>query len=207
MREICAAAKWLATPLKPIVRQTKRERDMRLLLTAAATLICASLGFPGSLMAQSTEVPVEGGSLLLDHPKDWKAVVSGPAVGPTIRLTPGGEGDFKVLITAIVSHKSLPDDDALAEQVRERGEGMLPTATQTELDIQAVEGAQARGYIYHLTDKNLEKGPGDFRELHQGAVVVPPLVLSVTVLTHTGDQATVDAALAALAGARYKASK
>lgn len=172
-----------------------------------AACIASAILAPVGLDAQPVTVPVQGGSLILDHPTGWKSSVSGPSVGPTLRLTPGGDGDFRVLITAIVSRTEPPGDEALARQVRDRGEKLLPTAVQTALEMKVVKGAQARGYLYHLTDKKPEKGRGDFRELHQGAVVVRPLLLSVTVLTHSGDAATVKAALEAVAGARYQASK
>jgi hypothetical protein len=158
------------------------------------------------LGAQPVSVPVKGGSLVIDHPRGWKSAVSGPSIGPTLTLTPGGGGDFEVLITALVSRTELPGDEALARQVRSRGEELLPTAVQTTLEMKVVKGAQARGYLYHLTERKAEQGRGDFRELHQGVVVVRPLLLSVTVLTHTGDAATVKAALEALASARFQAS-
>jgi hypothetical protein len=132
--------------------------------------------------------------------------VSGPAIGPTVRFAPAGSGDFSVLITAIVSRTPL-DDAAIERLVRERGEAMLPTAIQTRLTLQPITGAEARGYVFHLTEKGPEKGPGDYKELHQGSVVVGPVLLSVTVLTHAGDQSTVAAALKTIAGARYSLSK
>ena len=175
--------------------------------TVAAGIAWAFVMAPVGLGAQLVHVPVKGGSLLLDHPSEWKSSVSGPPLGRTLRLTPRGRGDFEVLVTAIVSQVALPSDEALARRVRHQGERRLPTAVQTTVEMKAVKGAQARGYLYHVTDRKPEKGPGDFRELHQGEVVVRPLLLSVTVLTHTGDAATVKAALEALAGARYEASK
>jgi hypothetical protein len=174
---------------------------------AVSTAICGVLACPGRSSAQSREVAVAGRALVVDYPKDWNVAVSGPAVGPTVRLSPGGHGDFEVLITALVSRKALPDDAAVRRFVRESGERLLPTAIQTNLELQPVTGAEARGYIFHLTEKGREKGPGDFKELHQGTVVVGPLLLSVTVLTHSGDNDTVSAALKAVASVRYKAKR
>lgn len=178
---------------------------MSIRLGAAA--LCVLWAATSPAWAQSTEVPVEGGKLVLTHPADWKATIGGPAYGPTLKLGPKGPGDFQVIVTAIVSKKELPDDEKLERLVREKGEELLPTATQTSLEIAPVKGSQARGYLYHLTDQNAEKGPGDYRELSQGAIVVPPLLLSVTILTHSGDGETVKSAMSALASARYVGEK
>ena len=137
----------------------------------------------------------------------WNVTVSGPAIGPTLRLRPGGHGNFDVMITALVSRKELPDDAAVKRFVRESAERLLPTAMQTSLALQPIAGPDARGYIFHLTEKGREKEPGDFKELHQGTAVVGPLLLTVTVLTHRGDTDTVSAALKTIAGARYRAKK
>jgi hypothetical protein len=80
------------------------------------------------------------------------------------------------------------------------------TAAQTAMEVTPVKGAQARGYLYHLTDHQAGTGAGAFRELHQGTVLVGPLTLSVTILTHTPDTAIVDAAFVALTTARYNAA-
>jgi len=32
--------------------------------------------------------------LLVEHSKDWTVTVSGPAIGPTLRLRRGGHGNF-----------------------------------------------------------------------------------------------------------------
>jgi hypothetical protein len=180
---------------------------MTVRVLAMSLLMCGVLAVPSLSMAQPKKVPVPGGTLLLDHPKDWKLAVSGPAIGPTVQLRPGQVGDFAVMITAVAGPKALPDDVEVARFVRERGERLLPTAIQTKLELQPVKGAEARGYVFHLTEKGREKGPGDFKELHQGMIVVAPLLLNVTVLTHPGDTATVSAALRTIAGARYLATK
>jgi hypothetical protein len=182
------------------------ENDMTLRTVVTMALAAAVLALPGRVHAEPTVVPVQGGSLSLDRPSDWKASVSGPAFGPPLRLTPAKGDAFVIQITAMVSRKELPNDEALSQRVRQQGESHLPTALQTKVDLLPVKGAEAQGYVYHLTDKTPENGPGTFRELRQGAIVVPPLLLSVTILTHTGDTATVKSALAALTGARYRAA-
>jgi len=152
--------------------------------------------------AQSTVLPVAGGSLTFEHPANWKGTVSSQGDASRLKWAPADPGGVEVHITAITPKTGLPDDADLLKEIREEGEHLLPGAVQKTLDLRPVKGTEARGYVFHLTDKNPEKGPGDFKELHQGAVVVAPVVLAA-VLTHSGDTATVDAALAALAGVRF----
>lgn len=174
------------------------------LLTACATGSDGPARTLPSVGTQSTEVPVQGGTLILEHPTEWKGDVSGVAVARTLTLQPRTAGGFEVLITAFAGGTQLPDDAALARRVRQQGEDLLPTAIQETVDLIPVKGPDTGGYLYHFTDRKPETGPGDFRELHQGLVVVGPLLLVVTILTHTGDSATVKAAVDSIAGARYR---
>lgn len=146
--------------------------------------------------------------IVFQHPATWKAKVSGPTFGPTLEFSPKGEGDFRVLITAIPrgNGKAMSDQE-LAGLVREHGEKLLPTAVQKELEIRSVKGDEASGYLYHLTDREPETGPGDYREVHQGSVVVGSFLLSVTVLTHTSEPTVVDSAFRALGSARYRTGR
>jgi len=115
-------------------------------------------------------------------------------------------GDFSVLVTAIPWRNGRPfSDEELKESVRQKGVDLLSTAIQTEVALVRVAGEQAKGYLYHLTDRNPERGPGDYREVHQGAVIVGPYLLSVTILARPGDSATVTSALQALSTVTYEA--
>lgn len=57
-----------------------------------------------------------------------------------------------------------------------------------------VRGRGAFGLLYHLTDRNPEQGPGDYREARQGMMLLPPYVASVTVLTHSEDTSSAERA-------------
>lgn len=167
------------------------------------------LAFSSGAFAESVsmEVPVgSGGRLVFVHPSAWETSLSGPRLGPTLEMSPGATGDFSVLVTAIPWRNGRPmTDEELKERVLRQGTDLLPTALQTELTLVDVGGEQAKGYLYHLTDRNPEQGPGDYRELHQGAVLVGPYLLSVTVLTHPGDSAAIAGALTVLGSATYEA--
>jgi hypothetical protein len=163
---------------------------------------------PVSAFAASkvTEIPLEGGhKLVFTHPSAWTGEIKGPAIGPTLKLGPSDSGDFSVLITAIPRMNGFPKDDQELEKVTlQQGQSQLPGAVQTELRLTRIEGQEAKGSFYHLTDKNPERGPGDWREAHQGAVVLGGYVLSFTILTHTDDTTTVPAALEVLRTVHYQ---
>ena len=178
------------------------------MITRSFSVLIFLVLVPASAIAASTttDVPVgKGQRLVFTHPSTWQPKVSGPAVGPTLEFRPTGSGDFSVLITAIPRLNGFPrSDKELEGDVRQHGQSLLSTSLQNEVKIIRIAGKEASGYLYHLTDKNPERGPGDYREVNQGSVVVGPYLLSVTILTHSDDSATVAEALNVLSSATYQ---
>jgi hypothetical protein len=170
-----------------------------------ALLGAATLATVATLQPATTVLPLSTGArIVFVHPSSWHATVSGPSIGPTVTFDSKAH-DFKVLVTAIPRANGKPRSEAEFEQmVREKGESLLPTSTQKEVTLVRVDGRAAKGFLYHFTDKEPEKGPGDYRELNQGAAVLGPYLLSFTILTHTGDKATVADAIKVLADASYQ---
>lgn len=170
-------------------------------LVAALVIPAAALAAPAT-----TVLPAgQGAELVFVHPAGWHAKASHGAHGGNVTFVAADQGDFRIVIEAMRRVAGMPATDAELEAgVRRSGEAMLPTATQTALEITRVKGEQASGYLYHLTDRNPEKGAGDYRELRGGAVAVGPWFLTVEVLTHSDDEATVAEALATLAGITYR---
>lgn len=177
-------------------------------MTLKLAAFVAALAIPAAALAApaTTVLPAgQGAELVFVHPASWHAKVARGAHGANITFVAADQGDFRIVIEAMRRVAGMPATDAEVEAgVRRNGEAMLPTATQTALEITRVKGAQASGYLYHLTDRNPEKGAGDYRELRGGAVIVGPWSLTVEVLTHSDDEATVSAALATLAGITYR---
>lgn len=151
---------------------------------------------------------VDGGMLLLDCPAGWQAVRSGSAKKPTIRLLSGDKLAFRVVIEAVVGEGTLPTDAQLETVVREDRRSMLrPTRSSPgSAELTAVRGASANGYVYHFTDPDSVDVGSDYREMDRGFVVVGPLVLRVSILTHSGDRTTVKTALDVISNARYEPS-
>lgn len=184
-----------------------RKRSAGLLRLLAASAAVAALAIPSGASAgsvQSVEVGTSG-ALSFRLPPGWSSSVGGAtATAPTITARPGDGRDAVLLMTAIPrrSDESLSAPE-LMRLVEARGEAALSTALQEQVELVEVRGAQAVGYLYHLTDRQPESGPGDYREARQGAVLVGELVLSVTILTHSDDAKSVAEALDVLSGARH----
>ena len=177
---------------------------------AALVLFVAAFAAPVAAFAApaTTVLAADAGhELVFVHPGGWQARVSGGAHGGALSFLPAESGDFRIVVQAMPRASGMPANDAeLEASVRRSGESMLHTATQSALELVRVAGEQASGFVYHLTDRKPESGPGDFRELRGGAILVGPYFLAVEVLTHSDDTATVAEALAMLAQVHYQES-
>src|SRR5262245_12294514 len=178
----------------------RRAREVDLMKPTWIVVLGLSIAVPASSdpYAPFVRVPIEGrGVLCLERPATWRYEVQGPLVGPTIEFGPTSEPDFSMLITAIPVPKGrIKNKRELETMVRNEGKEMLPTSIQEQIDLIPVTGPQQHvGFLYHLTDRKSEVGPGDYREIHRGAVQMSSVLLSVTILTHTGDTQTVDVGL------------
>jgi hypothetical protein len=160
-----------------------------------AVVFLLALALAANAFAEPLVVPLpDGAKLELAVPAAWKATheAAGPAV--TVRLSPSSQGDFVVLLTVMPVQPGSPTStpEGVREAVTKGGNEQLASALQKTLELTEIKGPQAIGYLYHLTDRNPEKGPGDYREANQGAVLIGQRVIAVTILTHSGDSATVD---------------
>jgi hypothetical protein len=162
-------------------------------------------GSPAVSRAEDLVAPLpEGGQLELTLPASWQSTQQ--TVGPsiTVRLSPKSSGDFLVLITVIPVQPGtpIPTPESLRAAVLESGNKKLSTALQDHIELAEIKGPQVIGYLLHLTDRNPEKGPGDYREVNGGTLLLGKHVLAVTILTHSGDAATVEEAKRLLAAAK-----
>ncbi len=142
----------------------------------------------------------DSGSLQMSVPDEWKVEQHIETGALTLRFTPAGKDDFMVLMTVIPRPADAPIATVagVRKVVTERGRKELSGALQKELELAEIKTADAAGFLYHLTDRNPEKGPGDYREGDQGLVLAHGRLISVTILTHTGGDAIVKQALDAL---------
>lgn len=141
------------------------------------------------------------------QPAAWNVVAeeAGPVV--TVELSPASSGDFLMLVTIFPLQPNSPvsSPEGLRAAVLEVGSQKLPGALQDSIELTEVRGIGAVGYVYHLTDRNPEQGPGDYREATQGMMLLAPYVASVTVLTHLHDGGTVERAIELLKSIKVEA--
>jgi len=142
----------------------------------------------------------DSGSLQMSIPEDWKLQQHTDAGALNLRLTPAGKGDFMVLLTVMPLSADSPISSAgdLRKLVEETGKKQLSGALQRELELTEIQISDGSGYFYHITDRNPESGPGDYREGNQGMILTRGRLIAVTIFTHTGDAATVTRAFGAL---------
>jgi hypothetical protein len=157
--------------------------------------------------ADVARLRVEGGALLLECPKGWQAVRSGPAKEPVIRLLAADPRAFRVVISAAVRGNDVPSEEQVQALVKEDQRSMLQRVHSHEAsDLAPLRGPSALGYTYHLVDSTSRDVGGDYRELDRGIVVVGPLVLRLSVFTHRRDTAVAKTALELIGNARFEPS-
>jgi len=164
----------------------------------------STFGLLLAIAATSEALPVRlpsGDNLTLTVPDEWQTAYSSSGPGLTVRLSQGGGGDSVMLMTVIPVRAGSPASTlpGLRAIVEEMGRRALATAVQDRFEISEIVGSQGTALLFHVTDRDAEKGPGDYREMDQGAMLIGNYVASITVLTHTGDEATIARAKAVIA--------
>lgn len=175
----------------------------------AAFVIAVSVSLtPARAAVSATKLP-DGSTLEMSLPADWKSDIDSTDPGLTVRLSPSGSGDFLVLITVLPNgaRSQLTSDDAVRAFVQAQGERSLPKAMQDHLEPYDIAGEHGTAHLYHLTDRNPEKGPGDYREADQGAMLLGDHVLTITIFTHTSDTTTVPLAKQVIASIKITAQQ
>lgn len=169
------------------------QKTVALLLAIATQTAVAAGAEPASTF--TAELP-GGTEVALQLPSNWNASSQQAGPSTTIDIGPAAEGDFVFLLTvfALPSDSPLSTPEGLRAAVLEIGNSKLHTATQDSIELLEIESEHALGYIYHLTDGSPGEGPGNYREAHQGMLLLQGHVASATVLTHSEDLATVEEA-------------
>jgi hypothetical protein len=181
-------------------------RHPRAVHTIVISLLFA-VAAPRLFASQPIVVELPDASFQMTVPDDWKVQTHVLADVLDVKITPRDKGDFLIQVTLIPFHsKSLSTPERLKASVQKRGEQMLSGALQDKIVLMEVKTESGAGYLFHLTDRNPEKGPGDYREATQGFVPVGSRQAAVTILTHTGDDTTVAQALTAFKTMQLAAS-
>ena len=171
-------------------------RDTKYVVVGILLVLGASPVVGAEQERYSVTMP-DGPAVSFVQPKGWHITTeeAGPSV--TVELSPASGDDFLMLVTIFPFQPNSPGSspDGLRTAVFEAGNQKLAGALQDSIELTEVRGSVAMGYLYHLTDRNPERGPGDYREATQGMMLLAPYVASVTVLTHSEDDGTVERAI------------
>jgi hypothetical protein len=160
--------------------------------------------------AKAIAVKVTGrADLVLMVPEGWTQTIKGPAIAPTVTLSPrtqaGRRADCELLITAVpVRDASFNKPDALKRMVEASGKAMLDGSKEKTLEVAELKGEAASGYVFTLTDKAPK--PGEFEFVTEGCMGVGDLLLTVTILHHQKDAPQRGVAMEIVKGARQTKS-
>ena len=145
-----------------------------------------------------------GGAVLLDVPAAWKDEIrqKDPKFAATIVLRPNQGKKFEVLLTPIPARGDRPPTMADVEaSLLKSGAKHLATARQESIVLEKLEGEQASGRYYRLTEK--ETPPDEYPNVIGGGLVVGPLIAGFTILSHEIDGDDAREALRVLQSARF----
>jgi hypothetical protein len=163
-------------------------------------LILLSVSVTASAANWRTYPLPSGGAVLLDVPAAWKEEIrqKDPKFAATIVLRPNQGKGFEVLFTPIPMRKPATMADVEASLIK-GGAKHLTTAKQESIVLEKLEGEQATGRYYRLTEKDPQ--PDEYPNVIGGGLVVGPLIAGFTVLFHDGGDAA--EALRVLQSARF----
>lgn len=166
---------------------------------------------PSFVLAVQYEVPGHG-SLYLNVPSEWTDTVNyqDEALPPTIVLTPEKGDDFKILITPLWHEKGDPEFNSknnLMDGIDITGRKLLEQSVESELKIKEIQGDQAYGYYFILTDKSLvgkERSAGNYKYLFNSFMGVGDLLVLVTAVYHEPDDVFNEKVITMLEGIKLK---
>jgi hypothetical protein len=146
-------------------------------------------------------------TLELTLPAGWTEHLDQPDGGgpPTIEIAIAEGGPRQVFVTPEWPDplaKELRELPSLRDAVREMAERTQPQAVEPYLEVRQLDGANGTGFYFAATDRN--PGPGEFRFMHQGALLVGDLTLWFSVLTNEGQDTVAVEALAMLQTAVHR---
>lgn len=171
-------------------RTTMRQRILfaAMYLTLIAT---APLASKVSLESRTYGLP-GGGAVVLEVPVSWKEEVrqKNGDFPPTIIFREKKAELFEILVTLISSKSGQPPSIAdLEASLLQSSRQHLANAVQESILLETLEGSQARGRYYLLTEEHPRAN--EYPSVIAGGLIVGPIVASFTVLLRdpTGSEA------------------
>jgi hypothetical protein len=122
-----------------------------------------------------------------------------------LKFGPKSGPSFEILVTplwSITGNTPAHDPASLRKEVESAAKAAQPQAVEKVIEIKTLKGDSGAGYYFSATDR--QPKPGEYKYLTQGIVPAGELVVTFTILSNDGEQATVDAALLLLKDLRQK---
>jgi len=196
----------LRYPHPPPDAESFRARRTLFRSAFACLLFAAALGMPDPSIADDSaglrrfELPNRD-LLELTFPEGWVDHLEQPAGGgpPTIEIAVTDGGPRQVFVTPEWPDplaKEVRELASLRDAIRDMAERTQAQAVEPYLEVRQLDGANGTGFYFAATDRN--PGPGEFRFMHQGALLLGELTLWFTVLTNEGQDTVAVEALAML---------
>jgi hypothetical protein len=172
-----------------VVHRLLRDRNRPMGLLIALAVFLETIGTTGGAI-HAAVFSFGSATIDLTVPPTWHYDESTADQVLHLALSPMDGRDARLLITGfpLPTDSQISSEQDLRQLVAQGGERLLAGATQTTLEIQQIKTAAGPGFLYHLTDVEPEDSPDDYREMTQGAVLLDGHLLTVTILTHPGDQ-------------------
>lgn len=148
------------------------------------------------------------GALSLDLPSSWRAASKSLEQPPSVVLRIGARGSdgFNLQVTALwldETKRAGFADAPLKARVQATAIGQLGKAEETQASLQEIRGSNVSGYYYSLTSKGPLRGPGDYKYLTQGTLLVGELVVVFTLLQRDAAPSEREQVLRSFAGASF----
>jgi hypothetical protein len=162
-----------------------------------ALLFVFGVATAGELSIRQFPLPAHG-TLVMAVPDAWEVQVGQPPDGlpPTLKFSPKSGPAFEMLVTPLwpMSNKTPAMDAAsLRKEVEATAKAAQPQAVEKTIAIRTLKSRSGIGYYFSATDRKPK--PGEYKYLTQGIVPVGDLVVTFTILSNDGADATVGAAL------------
>jgi len=169
-------------------------------LVAIALLLIAAA--PANSPTETRRYQIQQfGFLHLEVPKSWpeKAQPASGRMPTTLEYAISPDAELEIVV--LPNFDADPEFGALPrvrEAVAAAARQLLPTAVETEVRLQEINGRSDTGYFYSLTDKSLvgrKAEPGNYRFVLQGQLAVGEFLVLFTILSNEKNSAAHAAAM------------
>jgi hypothetical protein len=135
------------------------------------------------------------GTLYLTLPPGWKGsatrVRGTDGLHDAFIFTPADTNEFNLMIVVFAVTQNHAGADEMKNSLLQSGERELTNCLETSLTLHDLEGGQASGAYFRVTDRRLttvKPAAGDFKYMSRGFAVLEPLVLTFDLDSNDADR-------------------